>query len=221
MNKYKISDEPLKLREYGRNVQGLVDYMRTVDSRDQRNWAAGEIVRIMSCLNPALKDNEDYWQKLWDHLALIGEYELDIDAPYELPTKEVKAEKVEPMGYYRGRPRFRQYGKNIDLMIQKAIEMEEGEVKTAYVNLIANTMRQALHNIDRDSTAEIVISEHIKEISRGKLIIEPDSIVFVKVSTQNQHPHHFRNHSSAYISTNNKKKKRKKRNNNHKRKNYH
>ena len=181
--KYKISENQLKLREYGRNVQQMVEYARTIEDREKRSQVAHEIVRIMNSLNPAPKDSEDYRRKLWDHLFLIAEYDLDIEAPYPIPQKgEVLPRPSEPMGYYRGRPRFRQYGKNVELMIEKCLKMEDEEKQKAYINLIGNTMLQFMRNIDRGSTPESVIAQHINELSDHRLKVNPDDLRLIKIN---------------------------------------
>jgi hypothetical protein len=182
--KYKISDTPLKLREYGRNIQSMVEYLKTVEDREKRTQMAHEIVAIMSNLQPQLKEFPDYKQKLWDHLFVISDFELDVDSPYPIPDESIIApSKDERMDYYTGKPSFRQYGHNIDLMVECACEMEEGESKKKFINLIANTMKQFLWNIDRETTPETVIAEHINEISKGRLKIKGEDLTIHKITT--------------------------------------
>lgn len=176
--KYKIADTELKLKEYGRNVQSMVEYAKTVEDRDKRNRLAHEIVQIMSNLNPSVKELPDYKLKLWDHLFVISDFELDVDSPYPIPEPEiVMGRPKERMEYYEGRPRFRQYGWNVELMIQAAIEMEPGKDRDEYINQIANTMKLFLVSMNRDSIPESAIAEHMNELSGGKLKVKGEDLI--------------------------------------------
>ncbi|MEO0897469.1 MAG: DUF4290 domain-containing protein [Bacteroidota bacterium] len=177
---YKISDAPLRLREFGRNIQSMIEYAKTIEDKDLRTRVAHEIIRIMGNLNPSIKENPDYKQKLWDSLHIIGEYTLDIDSPFEPPLSPEVKPTPERMDYYTLKPRYKQYGMNVQLMIRKAIDMEDGEFKTAYLNLIANTMKQFLRNMNRETTPEEVIAEHMRDLSGGKLSIEGTDLTINK-----------------------------------------
>jgi len=208
--KYKISDTPLKLKEYGRNIQSMVEYIKGIEDRDRRTKLAHEIISIMSNLQPQIKEYPDYKQKLWDHLFLIADFDLDIDTPFPKPTREmVEPSASERMSYYEGKPRYRQYGFNVELMVKEATQLEDPEARKQYTNLIANTMNQFLWNMDRGSRPENVIADQINEISGGKLAVKAEDIRLHKITTsksQNQHKSH--SHSSTH-----KRKKKKKRHN--------
>ncbi|MEZ4777531.1 MAG: DUF4290 domain-containing protein [Bacteroidia bacterium] len=220
--KYKISEEPLKLREFGRNVQAMVDYAQTITDRDVRTRVANEIVRIMTNLNPNLKDNPDYKQKLWDAVFLISENQLDVEAPYPKPENLaiiLKGGKKVP--YQKGKPKYRQYGNHVHLMIGKAIDMEEGPYKVDYINQIANTMRLFLKTMDRDSAQEEVIAEHINDISGGRIRVQAEDLTLSRVALNpplyNQpttHKPHNRGNKNNY---NNTHKRKNSNNNNNKR----
>ncbi|RMG18382.1 MAG: DUF4290 domain-containing protein [Bacteroidetes bacterium] len=216
MMKYKISNNPLILREYGRNIQAMVEYAKTIEDRQKRNKLAYEIVQIMSNLNPQLKEIPDYKQKLWDHLFIISGFDLDVDAPYPMPEPEaILGRPTEKMPYYTGRPRYRQYGWNVELMIQEAIKMPEGPQKDAYINQIANTMKMFLRSMDRETTPEEVIAEHINEISKGKLHVSGENLTFTKSTLNYKHSRPTNGHSN-----NNNKKSRKKKSHKNRRKRY-
>ncbi|MEM7370518.1 MAG: DUF4290 domain-containing protein [Bacteroidota bacterium] len=213
--KYNVSETPLRLREFGRNVQSMVEYALTIEDMEKRTQIAHEIVRIMGNLNPQLKEIPEYKQKLWDALYLVSDRKLDVEGPFPVPElPEPVHLSRERLPYMKGQPRYKQYGRNVQLMIEKATHMEEGELKKAYINQIANTMQQFLRNMDRESAADVVITEHIRDISDGKLKINPEDLVFTKTTPP---PEQNRNHHS-----NNKKKKKSNRNkNNRRRKNNH
>lgn len=181
--KYNISESPLKLREYGRNVQSMVEYAKKIEDRDRRSRVIKEIVRIMVNLHPEIKDQPDYEVKLWDHLFMIADFDLDIDSPFPAPDAAQVTQRPETrMTYHRPKTRFKQYGKNVELMILKAIEMEEGEIKTRYINYIATIMRQLAQQISKDAAQEVVIAAQINEISKGKFNLTPDDLTISRVS---------------------------------------
>ncbi len=123
---YNTARKKLILPEYGRNIQKMVDHILTIEDREERNKAARTIIGIMGNLNPHLRDINDFKHKLWDHLAIIADFKLDIDAPYELPTQELLEERPKKIDYNQKSIRFKHYGHSIALMIEKAVEMEEG-----------------------------------------------------------------------------------------------
>ena len=211
--RYKVSETPLRLREYGRNIQGMVEFAKSIEDRERRTLVAHEIVRIMSNLNPNVKEIPDYKQKLWDHIHMIANYQLDVDCPYPVPDPELEEEaRKKRMPYYKGRPRYRQYGWNIQLMVQKAAEMEDGPEKTQYINTIANTMQLFLRNLDRESTPESVIAEHIRDLSSGKLQVNGEDLTMVKLPVNfHQNANNQKNH--RYNGKRNRGGKRKRRNN--------
>lgn len=181
--KYSISDSPLRLREYGRNIQSMVEYLGTIEDRDQRTAAAHEIVRFMTCLNPSIKENPDYKNKLWDHLYLIADGKLEVDAPFEIPEEFVPPHfpVEERMAYPSQKPKRRQFGKKVDLMIQKALEMDAGPERDAYINIIANTMKLFIGSVDRNANPEEVIADQMANLSGGKLTVDPNQIKLTKM----------------------------------------
>lgn len=194
---YKISDTPLKLKEYGRNIQSMVEYAKSVTDREKRTQIAHQIVEIMSNLKPHLREIPDYKQKLWDHLLIISDFNLDVDSPYPLLSRETHKSRVKDrLPYHHSRPAYRQYGWNVELMIQKAIKMEEGKAKENYINLIANTMKQFLRNMDRETTPENVIADHIREISRDRLDVKGDDLTINRATTSHKSNHRNNGYSN-------------------------
>jgi len=161
----------MSLPEYGRNVQKMVDHIKTIEDRDERNRAAKTIIQIMGNLNPHLRDIGDFKHKLWDHLALIAEFELDIDSPYPVPEQSKFVEKPKQVPYKQGDIRFLHYGRIIELLIDAASEMEDNEEKEYLTNLIVNQMKKAYITWNRGQVADEVIINDMKLLSRGRLKI--------------------------------------------------
>ena len=159
----------MALPEYGRNVQKMVDHIKTIEDRDERNRAAKTIIQIMGNLNTHLRDVGDFKHKLWDHLSLIANFELDIDSPYPVPEPSKFVEKPKQVPYRQGEIRYLHYGRIIELMINSASEMEDGEEKEYFTNLIVNQMKKSYITWNRGQVADEVIIGDMKLLSRGRL----------------------------------------------------
>jgi len=166
---YNTQRKRMALPEYGRNVQKMVDHIKTIENREERNRAAKTIISIMGNLNPHLRDIVDFKHKLWDHLALIASFELDIDSPYPIPEPSKFVEKPRQVPYKQGDIRFLHYGRIIELMIQSAVEMEDGDEKEYLTTLIVNQMKKSYITWNRNQVADEVIINDMKLLSRGRL----------------------------------------------------
>lgn len=186
---YYISETPLRLREFGRNVQGMVEYALTLKDKAQRTAMAHEIIRMILILKPSLKELPDYKQKLWDALFIMSDYQLDVEAPFPPPEKAVvESRPATRMPYYKPRTRHKQYGRNVGAMIEEALKMEDPAKKAAYINVLANTMKLFLRPVDREGNAEQIIADHIRDISQGRLVVDPKMIHLTKMPPQHTLP---------------------------------
>lgn len=161
----------MALPEYGRNVQRMVDHLKTIEDREERNRAAKTVIAIMGNLNPHLRDVGDFKHKLWDHLALIADFELDIDAPYPPPEASKFMEKPKQIPYNQKDIRYLHYGRIIELMIDSACELEEGPEKENLTSLILNQMKKAYVTWNRSQVTDEVIIADMKVLSGGRLKI--------------------------------------------------
>jgi hypothetical protein len=166
---YNTQRKRMALPEYGRNVQKMVDHIKTIEDRDERNRAAKTIIQIMGNLNTNIRDIGDFKHKLWDHLALIADFELDIDSPYPVPEPSKFVEKPKQVPYRQGEIRYLHYGRIIELMIAAASEMEDGEEKEYFTTLIVNQMKKSYITWNRGQVADEVIIGDMKLLSKGKL----------------------------------------------------
>ncbi len=171
---YNNSREKLIIPEYGRNVQKLVEYLLTVEDREKRSNLARSLMNIMSQLHHDQRDAVDYKRKLWDHIHIISGYRLDVDGPYPAPSPDELVKKPERIPYPQEEIRFRPYGKNIAKMIEKASEFEDGPEKDALIKNIANHLKKSYLNWNRDSVNDVLIAEHLKVLSKGRLELSDD-----------------------------------------------
>jgi len=169
---YNSTRSKLLLTEYGRNVQNMVKYIVALPTKEERNRYANVVIDLMGFLNPHLRDVADFKHKLWDHLHIISDYKIDVDSPYPLPSPEAIHIKPEPLGYPNKRIRYKHYGKTIELMIAKAKEIDEPARRQHMVQSIANFMKMAYVQWNKDSVTDESILSDLRELSNGELKLE-------------------------------------------------
>ncbi len=150
-------------------IQQLVERCKELSTKEERNEMAVAIVDFMGQRNPQLRDEENYKHKLWDHLFILSGYDLDVDAPYPFPTIEELREKPKKMEYPKLQGDYKFYGKSILQLIDKAIELEEGEEKDALIQVIANNMKKSYNVYNKEHVQDDVIFRHLKELSENRL----------------------------------------------------
>ena len=166
---YNTNRTKLLMPEYGRNIQQMVEYCKSLPSKEERNEVAKTIVEFMGQRNPHLRDEENYKHKLWDHLYILADYDLDVDAPYPFPTWEELDQKPNRMDYPSFENEYKFYGKSILQLIDRAIELEEGEEKEVLIQVIANNMKKSYNVYNKEHVQDEVIFRHLKELSQDKL----------------------------------------------------
>ncbi len=166
---YNTSRKKLVLPEYGRNIQKMVELTKAEPDKEKRNKMAQAIIAIMGNMNPHLRDIADFKHKLWDHLAIISEFNLDIDSPYDPPVIETLQEKPESVPYNNKDAKFKHYGQTIEKMVKVAIDMEDGELKEILIQLIANHMKKSYLTWNKEAVADELIFKDLKVLSGGKI----------------------------------------------------
>ncbi|MBR5639094.1 MAG: DUF4290 domain-containing protein [Muribaculaceae bacterium] len=170
---YNSQLKKLALPEYGRNIQQMVDYCCTIEDREERNKCAYSIINTMSNLFPQLKQETDYQHKLWDHLAIMSDFKLDIDYPYEIVKPENLDTKPVPIKYKHEGIKMRHYGKIVDQMIGRACEYPDGDEKEALVMLIANHMKKLIYQISNEDVEDAKIFKDLEYFSKGQIKLDP------------------------------------------------
>lgn len=193
---YNTSLPKLIIPEYGRNVQKMVDYLLTIEDRDERNKQAQNLVEIIGNLNPQVRDVPDFKHKLWDHLFIMSDFRLDVDPPYPKPDIETFREKPESVDYPANNRRYRHYGNIIRQMIQYAVEQEPGDYKERLKVAIANHMKKTYLIWNKDTVDDQVILNEMNELAEGQLKLEnmdlKDKQELVKASSQGKRHHHHK-----------------------------
>ncbi len=164
--------------EYGRNVQNMIAHAMEIVDRVERNRAAQAIIEVMGQLNPHLRDVDDYRHKLWTHLFVMSDFKLDVDSPYEIPKQEVLNEKPQLLDYPKSNIRYGHYGKYTQSILEEAKNTGDPAEKEYLKTSMANFMKKQYLSHNNDAVENNVIAEHLKELSKGELILEnPDDLV--------------------------------------------
>lgn len=172
--RYNTQQKRMPLPEYGRSIQNMVDYALTIQDRAERQRCANTIINIMGSMYPHLRDVPDFKHKLWDHLAIMSGFELDIDYPYEIIRKDNLVTRPEQIPYPHARIRYRHYGRTLEVLIRKAAEFPEGNEKQNLVALICNHMKKDYMAWNKDTVDDRKIAEDLHELSGGKLQLTED-----------------------------------------------
>ena len=180
MNKYELEYNSLRenliIPEYGRHVQQLVNYTKTIEDPLKRQLFAERLIYLLQQMNPQSKNLSEYREKLWKHLFRIAGYDLDVKPPEDIDVRPVGTHiKPEKLNYPRKSSKYRHYGKNVITLINKAIEMEDGPKKDAFVVVIGSYMKLAYKNWNKEHYVnDEIIKEDLKSISEEKLMLPPD-----------------------------------------------
>jgi len=169
---YNTDRPQLKIPEYGRNVHNMVSYCQSIEDREHRNKVAKSIIDVMGNLNPHLRDVPDFKHKLWDHLFIMSNFDLDVDSPYPIPTPSTFEEKPELVDYPVKSARYRHYGGIVRKMIAYAAQLEEGDLKEGLKVSIANQMKKSYMLWNKDTVQDEVILKEMADISNGALILK-------------------------------------------------
>jgi len=178
---YNTQREPLRLSEYGRNILKMVEHLREIPDKAKRSEQARAVVKSMEVLNPQVRQQENWEQKLWDQLYIIAGFDLDIDSPYPCPVKEDFETKPVPLPMKGTKIRASHYGRNIEKILDLLADEPDGEVKTRMIRSLAIYMRQQYLIWNKDSVSDETIFADIEKLSEGRITV-PEGITLGKVS---------------------------------------
>ncbi|MCQ2605250.1 MAG: DUF4290 domain-containing protein [Bacteroidales bacterium] len=212
---YNTTRENLILPEYGRNLQMMANHLLTIDDREKRTEAAKDLVAIMVNMNPSVREAKDYKQKMWDYLAQLCNYKLDVDFPFPI-TKVTELPAPEKLDYNMNEIRFRHYGYTVERMIAAAVELPDNDSRNALIHMIANTMKRNYVMWNQKSVTDEIIITDLYKLSKGKLNLSAETklanVNMPATGMQNQKKGNFKR-------KNNNQGKKNKNNNNQKRQN--
>jgi len=179
---YNTEVEKLRMPEYGRNVLRMVEQLKAIPDKEKRTQQAYAVVKVMESLNPQVHQQENFAQKLWDHLYMIADYDLDVDSPYPAPVPEVVNSKPDPIPLNIKPIRARHYGRNIESILDLIASEPEGEVRTEMIRSLAIYMRQQYLIWNKDTVSDETIFNDIERLSEGRVKV-PEGIVLSKIAS--------------------------------------
>lgn len=177
MHTYNSSLPDIVLKEYGRVVQNMVEYLKTIEDRERRTQNAKSIIELMKQIHPQMKDtNVDYTQKLWDDLFCMANFDLDVDSPYPQPERSTFNAKPRKVDYNQKEMKYKHYGRNVELLIEEAKKLTDPEERENAVIYIGKLMKALYGAWNKEIIEEEVILEHLRRMSNGELVIDADRV---------------------------------------------
>jgi hypothetical protein len=176
IGEYNTERPHIILKEYGRNVQKLVEYIRTVPDKNKRTELAATLIELIKQLTPSLKDQPENPQRLWDDLYIIADFNLDVNNPYPVPEREILFKKPMKVEYPQSKVRFKHYGKNIEKLIREAMKKEDPQEKEEAIIYLGKLMKTFYGNWNKETLDDSVILNDIRLMSDGKLTLNIDKV---------------------------------------------
>lgn len=170
---YNTTRNYLIMKEYGRNIQKMVEYLVTIEDDEERQRNAMAVIELMGTLNPHLRNVEDFRHKLWDHIFNISSFTLKVESPYPIPTIEKLRAKPDRLPYPKKYPRNRHFGKNLEMIIDKAVHEDNPEKKEGFTQCIGNYMKLAYTNWHKESVHDDAIKAELLAITDNQLEYHP------------------------------------------------
>lgn len=187
---YNTERDQLRLREYGRNIQRMAEYLLSVEDMEKRNSYAHTLVELMKQINPNVKDSQDYDQKVWDDLFIMTNFQLEVDSPYDKPEASILTRKPQRMSYNSNEIKYRHFGRTVELLISQAVELEDPKEKEGAVVTIGKLMKSFYIAWNKDFIEDAQVLKSIKELSNNQLDIDIDKVrehkLFDMVGRDNQ-----------------------------------
>jgi len=177
---YPTLEGKLIMPEYGRNIQQMIAHALTIEDREERTRCVKTIINIMGNMFPYLRDVNDFKHKLWDHVAIMSDFKLDIDFPYEIVQEENLYTRPETIPYKNSRIRYMHYGRTLEEMIEKVGEYPEGDEKNELIRLIANQMKKCFLTWNKEVVDDRKIFDDLRELSHGKIDVTSDFLKLVE-----------------------------------------
>jgi Domain of unknown function (DUF4290) len=176
---YNTGRNHLIMKEYGRHIQKMIDHLLTIEDKERRQRQAQGLIELMGFLNPHLRNVEDFRHKLWDHLFLISDFKLEVNSPYPIPTRETLKAKPARLPYPKRHPKYSHLGKNLEVVLNRALQEENPEKKIGFTNAIAYYMKLVYNNWHKELVHDDAIRSELNTITKGQLELS-EATPFVK-----------------------------------------
>lgn len=181
---YNTQREKLIMPEYGREVQSMIDYAVTLEDRDERQRCANAIVAIMERMFPQAAGTPDLEHKLWDHLAIMSGFRLDIDYPCDISQAGKIAEKPAPVAYPMKKIPVKHYGYMMFELFDKLKTMEDGPERDELIRITANQMKRNLRQWSNGSADDEKVASDLAAYTGGRVQLDLDTFEFDKMEVK-------------------------------------
>ncbi len=172
LKNYNYTRRKLHLPEYGRHIQEMVDSLAGIENRAERNKQARAVIAVMGNLNPLLRDTADFTHKLWDHMFIMSNFQLDVDSPYPQPTRDELTARPQRLPYSTGRIVYKHYGKYLQRIIQGLKEEKDSTAVSNTIDNLARYMRTKSYEYNHEHPSNEVIIRDIKRLSDNALSLD-------------------------------------------------
>lgn len=176
IGEYNTSREGIILKEYGRNVQKLVNYIRTIPDKDKRTQMATTLIELIKQLAPVAKEAQENPQRMWDDLYIMADFNLDVNNPFSTPDRTILFKKPRKMEYPQNDVRYRHYGKNIEKLVSEATQKEDPKEREEAAIYIGKLMKTFYGAWNKETLDDSVIVKDISILSKGKLSLSLDKV---------------------------------------------
>lgn len=171
---YNTDYKPIRLPEYGRTIQSLIDYCVAIPDREERTACAYAIAEVMANMFPEMKgENHDYKQ-IWDQMQIMSQFKLDVDFPYPPITSETINPKPQAIPYTASHISHRHYGKSVEKMIRVIADMEDGPEKDELISMVAHHMKKLMLMNNKEGVEDSRILRDLELYSGGKIRLNPE-----------------------------------------------
>jgi hypothetical protein len=177
IGEYNTQRPQIILKEYGRNVQKLVEYIRSVPDKEKRTELAFTLIELMKQLTPSVKEaTPENPQRMWDDLYIIADFNLDLNSPFPKPERDILFKKPKRMLYPQSNIRFKHYGKNIERLIKEAVKLENLEERNDAIIYLGKLMKTFYGNWNKETLDDSVIVNDIRQLSNGVLSADLEKV---------------------------------------------
>lgn len=166
---YNTQQSGVMLKEYGRNLQNLAHYVSKIEDREERTRMAHHLIALMREINPETRESEDVEKKLWDDLYIMSGFKLDVESPFPMPEMEAIGQKPQRVGIKRTEVKLRYYGRNIELLVQKAFQVEDIDEKVMHIGYIGRLMKSFYTSWNKEGITNDIVLEHLELMTGQKI----------------------------------------------------
>lgn len=176
IGEYNSQRAHIILKEYGRNIQNLVAYIRTVKDKEKRTELAYTLIELIKLLNPTVRESVENPQRLWDDLMIIADFDLDVNNPFNPPDRDILSKRPKTVPYPQTNIRYKHYGKNIERLVEEAMKKEDPKEREELIVYLGRLMKTFYGNWNKETLDDSVILKDISLMSKGKLTMSLEKV---------------------------------------------